>query len=151
MRTRRFPLLAAIAFVLAVGVFAVSLGPRRVYWSRGSGLEGGWSIDVGRGRVVASRTNLLSSYISMPAEPAWSNAGGFSYERRSFPNGGMVGGKLMSQHAAVPLYPLPLATGLLLAWRVRRWRKTKAIGVCASCGYDLRATPDRCPECGTPT
>lgn len=41
---------------------------------------------------------------------------------------------------------LPLAW--LCAWLVRRSRGRQ--GLCAECGYDLRASTGRCSECGTP-
>jgi hypothetical protein len=55
---------------------------------------------------------------------------------------------------AMPCWvPLAVFTAgeLLILWRldanIRAGRRN--VGRCLICGYDLRATPDRCPECGT--
>jgi hypothetical protein len=40
---------------------------------------------------------------------------------------------------------LPAAWSVAFLWHRRR----RLHGMCRSCGYDLRASPERCPECGT--
>jgi hypothetical protein len=52
-------------------------------------------------------------------------------------------------------WPLAAGTGLLpLLWLGRGLRRSltrrarRRLGCCPTCGYDLRASPDRCPECG---
>jgi hypothetical protein len=52
--------------------------------------------------------------------------------------------------AVVPYWFLVLlfaAAPLRWAW-VRHRVRFQPSGSCGRCGYDLRATPDRCPECG---
>jgi len=60
-------------------------------------------------------------------------------------------GRARSTSLTVPYWMLlPLTLALPAIWLVRRVlrRRRRGPGLCRACGYDLRATPDRCPECG---
>ncbi len=74
---------------------------------------------------------------------------GFWYANR------VSGRSPLAVYAFVIGIPTPLAIGLfglypLLRFRrirqIKRWRQN---GMCTSCGYDMRGSPDQCPECGT--
>jgi hypothetical protein len=71
-----------------------------------------------------------------------------------------VNGEVNGRRMSDGIFPFWIATSILallpstlLLRRCRRtssWRR-RSRGCCPACGYDLRATPDRCPECGPTT
>lgn len=79
--------------------------------------------------------------------------------RISAPTWGPAGGPatFVTYHELSVPYSLPVAIcGIILFWPVvrlavnqRRQRARAASGFCPQCGYDLRASGRRCPECGT--
>jgi hypothetical protein len=50
----------------------------------------------------------------------------------------------------VPIWLISLLSAIPSAlWLMRLRRRKPPVGICKKCGYDLRATPNLCPECGT--
>src|SRR5688572_14037549 len=63
------------------------------------------------------------------------------------------GYRITERSFALPYWLLCLATLIAPSrwlWTWRRARTAVRQNRCANCGYDLRASAERCPECGTP-
>jgi hypothetical protein len=90
-----------------------------------------------------------------PVSAKW-YAAGFGYVKGWYPGGVNYSTKARYQMLVFPAWAAGLLTALLPAWLFPRlwrdWRRRRltARGLCHACGYDVRNSPDRCPECGTP-
>jgi hypothetical protein len=78
---------------------------------------------------------------------------GWSFETHSWPGPPVIPMKgwsfrLTVSHRAVASAATVILCGVLVHLR-RRDRRRRLNSQCVRCGYDLRASPERCPECGT--
>jgi hypothetical protein len=97
--------------------------------------------------VPASRERLATDL----AQDGLNTFAGFGWTYDRFVTVGNTRQSGFAWKLAVP-YWFPVATLMVpaLLWRLRFYRERQRLGLCRSCGYDLRATPERCPECGSP-
>jgi predicted RNA-binding Zn-ribbon protein involved in translation (DUF1610 family) len=173
MRRRLFTLLSAMSLLLCVGTCA--LWARSYKLSDQLDWDGGWrTVNSAHGRIVVGlllgdRSGLPAQFyglkyrrdtayrpfnylLELDAEQGDTDLswewGGFAWYSKQNARGVLYG------MAVAPFWCVVAATAVLpLGWATMRWRPRvcrgrKSLGLCTSCGYDLRATPERCPECG---
>ena len=139
-----------------------------------------WTITTGRGGVGVGRSRVTRKALpegprhpapfwrtGKPVYPRWQPVGGvlvnhqaagFQYYRSHATGSGRTSGLVLldEQGIVLPLGCLILIGAILPTLRAvrvaRHWRRCRpaAAGRCRVCGYDLRASPLQCPECGTP-
>lgn len=154
MRRKILNLAAVVSLVLCLGFSGIRL--------RSLGRDDTWEYLARDGRLVMliskrGRLDVLHIRRWNGDKPGLSYRessafalGGTDYSQRFLGFGAGVqsnGGRFVN----IPYWSLTALTVILPAVAARRIARRfhSRAGVCAVCGYDLRATPDRCPECGT--
>ena len=99
-------------------------------------------------------TDLSPEYFALNPTGAWFQfirlqPAGITFQDASGVTAWKVTGIYRALH--IPWWSLLLLFSIVPAsrWAARLRRRSKVRrGLCPECGYDIRATPDRCPECG---
>ena len=126
----------------ADGFSFVGSAPGRVLYIRQSGSA---PVDASHCGVFGSPGSVL--VYSPPQVVQGTGFLGFGHASRTFP--AAIGGR--ATVISVPFWAVIVVTLALPLFALRRRlrdRRWSREGRCRACGYDLRASPDRCPECG---
>jgi hypothetical protein len=160
VKIRPLQFLTALSLLLCVAAGALLCATflvhdRAVWNSHG---EYAVAVELSHGAVVYRRwapaeggpvTDWAAAQRALPAARWWGRPScGFTtgYDLHSY-------GRQRYWTVGLPMW-VPLVAGLVLPVRqARRYRaslraRRVALGLCRRCGYDLRATPERRPECG---
>ncbi len=100
----------------------------------------GWNLETARSEPELTARSLMKRDALNPSFSVLSF--GYVYTNYVQPSYG---------HAWFPHWFLALLFAILPTVRfltILRTRRQNRAGLCEHCGYDLCATPDRCPECG---
>jgi len=126
---------------------------------------GGLSLQYENYRFTSNDPSLISEYrglTSSPLERTLRRAGGTDYpDPPGWQRGRSISWQVSKQgeyaihrgvlivHCWLPFVLTAVCPTLWPILRRARKRKLARSGFCVRCGYDLRATPEKCPECGT--
>jgi hypothetical protein len=161
---RSFWLVVWFVFVASVGMWVHS------YWATDYVF---WTSEVKRGalvlELVGSRgdclllkresgggSNEVSGLLHFSDEPTDSTPYAFFLTSDTHVGPLFLGRNEIHFGVELRYWIITLLFGLVLAGREgycllskMRQRRRRMLCLCMNCGYDLRATPERCPECGT--
>jgi len=158
VRRRLFTILSVFSLLLCFATLALWIRSRGTADFAGFQGEGrGFWLDSGRGSLFVG-----TAAITFPH--ALDSGTGFFHSREKIslvlwqPAQGIGSFRAFSDSDAnhfwitFPHWFLAIVFAVLPAYWLGsfvRSRRARCEGLCTKCGYDLRASPDRCPECGT--